>query len=621
MDKMRMESVDMTAQNIDKIGAMFPNCITETVDENGKPKKAINFEILKQMLSSDVLEGDEAYEFTWVGKKAAIVETNKPIRKTLRPCSDESKEWDDTGNLYIEGDNVEVLKLLQESYLNTIKMIFIDPPYNTGTDVFVYNDQFGMTNEDYEESIEYRDEEGNIRFMPNNSANPKFHSNWLSMMYPRLVLAKNLLSADGVIFIAIDDNEHASLKLLCDEIYGAHCFIGDIVWRSSDNSNNNALTFSEDHNYILVYAKSSEWKPNFLNDPKKRTHFKNPDNDPRGPWFDGNPVNNPGLRVNLQYDITTPSGKVIHHPANGWRWSWETVQEKLKTGELRFSEDETRLIRRTYLCDMEGLPPSSLCIDMEVTGHTRGAKYELKKLFPEIPVTNLFTTPKPTLLLKYLLQIGCSSEGIVMDFFSGSASMADAVIQQNSEDGGTRKFIMVQVDEPCEQDKAGNPVVFPNICEMGKERIRRAGDKIKSETGADIDYGFRVLKLDDSNMTDIYYSSDEYNQDMLSMLESNVKADRTDLDLLFSCLLEWGLPLSMPYKSEQIGTCTVHTYNDGDLIACFDENVPNSVVKAIAKRRPLRAVFRDASFANSPAKINVTEIFKLLAPDTRVKVI
>lgn len=630
MEHMKFESPDITAQNIEKIGAMFPNCITETADENGKLKKAINFELLKQMLSSDVLEGDEAYEFTWVGKKAAIVEANKPIRKTLRPYPEESKDWDTTENLYIEGDNLEVLKLLQESYLGKVKMIFIDPPYNTGTDVFVYNDIFEMSSEEYEYEIDYRDENGNVQFIPNNSANPKFHSNWLSMMYPRLMLARNLLAPDGAIFIAIDDNEHSGLKAMCDEIFGARCFIGDIVWRSSDNSNNNALTFSEDHNYILVYSKSPDWRPNFLNDPKKRSHFKNPDNDPKGPWFDGNPVNNPGLRVNLQYDITTPSGKVIHHPANGWRWSWETVQEKLKTGELRFSEDETRLIRRTYLCDMEGLPPSSLCIDMEVTGHTRGAKYELKKLFPEVPVTSLFSTPKPTLLLKYLLQIGCSNSGIVMDFFSGSASTADAIMQQNLEDSGSRKYVMVQVAEPCEQDKAGNPTAFANICEIGKERIRRAGAKIKEEsplTTQDLDVGFRVLKLDDSNMKNVYYAPNEITQDSLFDMESNIKEDRTDLDLLFGCLLDWGLPLSLPYTSETIDGCTVHTYNDGDLIACFNENVPESVVKEIAKRKPLRAVFRDSSFSNSPAKINVFEIFKLYMPEDanditkRVKVI
>ena len=617
-EKMKLETPDLTAQNVEKIGTLFPNCVTEMRGEGGKLKRGINFEMLRQMLSPDVVDGDECYEFTWVGKKASIVEANKPIRKTLRPCLEESKNWDTTENLYIEGDNLEVLKLLQESYLGKIKMIFIDPPYNTGSDVFVYNDNFEMSVDEYEERIEYRDDNGNVRFVPNNATNPRFHSNWLSMMYSRLTLARNLLGSDGAIFVSIDNTEHSSLKLLCDEVFGEKCFIGDLVWRSSDNSNNNALTFSEDHNYILVYSKSPEWRPNFLNDPKKRAHFKNPDNDPKGPWFDGNPVNNPGLRVNLQYDITTPSGKIIHHPANGWRWSWETVQEKLKTGELRFSEDETRLIRRTYLCDMEGLPPSSLCIDLEVTGHTRGAKYELKKLFPELPVTSLFSTPKPTLLLKYLLQIGCNTDGIVMDFFSGSASTADAVMQLNFEDSGHRKFIMVQVPEPCESDESGNSVALDNICEIGKERIRRTGEKIKEKsplTTHNLDIGFRVLKLDDGNMKDVYYAADDYDQKNLIDMISNIKEDRTDLDLLFGCLLDWGLPLSLSYTSEQIDGCTVHTYNDGDLIACFDPNVPESVVKEIAKRKPLRAVFRDSSFANSPAKINVFEIFKLYMPE------
>ena len=622
MDKLRMETPDLTQSNIEKLAALFPACVTEARGEDGRLKKAVNFELLRQLLSDVVLEGDEAYEFTWVGKKAAIVEANRPIHKTLRPCPAESVDWDTTENLYIEGDNLEVLKLLQESYLGKVKMIFIDPPYNTGSDAFVYNDRYTMSEEEMEDLTEYRDEDGNIRFVQNNSANPRFHSNWLSMIYQRLMLARNLLSDDGAIFITIDHNEHAGLKLVCDEVFGLSCFIGDLVWKSSDNSNNNALTFSEDHNYILVYSKRPDWKPNFLNDPKKRSHFKNPDNDPKGPWFDGNPVNNPGLRVNLQYDITTPSGKIIHHPANGWRWSWETVQEKLKTGELRFSEDETRLIRRTYLCDMEGLPPSTLCVDIDVTGHTRGAKYELKKLFPEIPVTSLFSTPKPTLLLKYLLSIGSNQNSLILDFFSGSASTAEAVMQYNNEDSGNRRFIMIQVPEPCEKDKSGYQPPFKTICEIGKERIRRAAKKIAADNpGKPFDGGFRVLKLDDTNMTDVYYSAGEYTQDLLSQLESNIKPDRTDLDLLFGCLLEWGLPLSMPYTSEKIEGCTVHTYNDGDLIACFDENIPDSVIKEIAKRQPLRAVFRDSCFANSPAKINVGEIFKLLAPDTRVKVL
>ncbi len=623
MEKMRMESVDMTAQNIDKIAELFPNCITEGKDVDGHSKRVVNFNLLRQMLSDEVLEGDEAYELTWVGKKSSIVEANSRTRQTLRPEPTESVNWDTTKNIYIEGDNLTVLKQLQESYLGQVDMIFIDPPYNTGSDAFVYNDRFAVSSEEYEEAIDYRDDDGNIVFVQNNSANPKFHSNWLSMMYQRLLLARNLLSDNGAIFITIDHNEHAGLKLICDEIFGMSCFIGDLVWKSSDNSNNNALTFSEDHNYILVYSKRPDWKPNFLNDPKKRSHFKNPDNDPRGPWFDGNPVNNPGLRVNLQYDITTPSGKIIHHPANGWRWSWETVQEKLKTGELRFSEDETRLIRRTYLRDMKGLPPSTLCIDLETTGHTRGAKYELKKLFPEVPVTSLFSTPKPTLLLKYLLSIGTQQDSLVMDFFSGSASTADAVMQYNAENSADLRFIMVQMQEPCVVDKAGQKPPFKNICEFGKERIRRAGRNIAEINPLlnKVDIGFRVFKVADSNMNDVYYAAGDYTQDMLSMMESNVKSDRTDLDLLFGCLLEWGLPLSMPYTLEKIEGCTIHTYNEGDLIACFDENIPDSVVKTIAKRQPLRAVFRDSSFNDSPAKINVGEIFKMLAPDTRVKVI
>ena len=626
-EKMRMESVSMTDQNIEKIASLFPNCVTEALDsEKSTPeekvyKKVVNFDLLRQMLSSEVVEGEESYELTWVGKKAAIVEANTRTRQTLRPVPDESVNWDKTENLYIEGDNLTVLKQLQESYLGQVDMIFIDPPYNTGSDAFVYNDRFSMSSDEYEEAVDYRDDDGNIMFVQNNSNNPKFHSNWLSMIYQRLLLARNLLSDRGAIFITIDHNEHAGLKLVCDEVFGLSCFIGDLVWKSSDNSNNNALTFSEDHNYILVYSKKPDWKPNFLNDPKKRSHFKNPDNDPKGPWFDGNPVNNPGLRVNLQYDITTPSGKIIHHPANGWRWSWETVQEKLKTGELRFSEDETRLIRRTYLCDMEGLPPSTLCIDLEVTGHTRGAKYELKKLFPEVPVTSLFSTPKPTLLLKYLLSIGAQKDSLIMDFFSGSASMADAVMQYNAENSTSMRYIMVQMQEPCVVDKAGNEPPFKNICEFGKERIRRAAKQISDNDQNSNDFGFRVFRVAESNMNDVYYAAGDYTQDMLSLLETNVKSDRNDLDLLFGCLLEWGLPLSLPYKSELIEGCTVHTYNDGDLIACFDEGIPDSVIKEVAKRQPLRAVFRDGSFKDSPSKINVGEMFKMLAPDTRVKVI
>ena len=636
MDKMRMESVDMTAQNIEKIGALFPNCITETVDENGNPMKAINFELLKQMLSGYVIEGNEAYEFTWVGKKAAIVEANRPIRKTLRPCKESSVNWDTTENLYIEGDNLEVLKLLQESYLGAVKLIYIDPPYNTGKD-FVYRDNFRQSVEDYEESSGVYNEDGEKLFL-NTESNGRFHSDWCSMMYSRLLIARNLLSDDGVIFISIDDKEHSNLIKICDEVFGASCFVCSAIWRSSDNSNNDAKQFSSDHNYTLIYSKTPLWQPQKQYDDNKRKHFKNPDNDPKGAWFDGNPLNSPNYRENLCYTITAPNGYVINPPKNGWRWSKETLAEKMASGEIYFNADQTNIKRRTYLCDMEGLPPSSLWIDLDITGHNRQAKYELLSLMPE----NVFDTPKPTKLLKYIIGlVRDSKEAIVMDFFSGSGTTADAVMQMNAEDGGNRKFIMVQLPENLDESyaKAANDkkVVLKNaidlcdkngvphvLSEVAKERIRRAGKKIKDEsplTTQNLDTGFRVFKLDETNMNDVYYSANEYSQDMLSLFESNVKADRTDLDLLFGCLLEWGLPLSLPYTSETIEGCTVHTYNDGDLIACFDENVPDSVIKEIAKRQPLRAVFRDSSFANSPSKINVGEIFKLMAPDTRVKVI
>ena len=636
MDKMRMETPDLTAANVEKIGALFPNCVTETTDENGKLKKAINFDLLRQMLSADVVEGDEAYEFTWVGKKAAIVEANKPIRKTLRPYKDESIDWDSTGNLYIEGDNLSVLKLLQESYLSAIKIIYIDPPYNTGKD-FIYRDNFKMNQEEYDEASGLYDENGDKLFLNSESAG-RFHSDWCSMMYSRLLIARNLLADDGVIFISIDDHENSDLVKICNEVFGESCFVCSAIWRSSDNSNNDAKQFSGDHNYTLIYSKQPLWQPEKIQDESKRKHFKNPDNDPKGPWFDGNPLNSPNFRENLRYTITAPNGFIIQPPKNGWRWSKETLEQKMESGEIYFNADQTNIKRRTYLCDMEGLPPSTLWVDLDVTGHNRQAKYELLGLMPE----DVFDTPKPVKLLKYIIGlVKDNKNAIIMDFFSGSGTTADAVMQMNAEDGGSRRFIMIQLPEDLDNslehasndkktvlrnaialcDKNGVPHV---LSEVAKERIRRAGTKIKEEsplTTRDLDTGFRVFKLDDSNMNDVYYAAGDYTQDLLTMLESNVKSDRTDLDLLFGCLLEWGLPLSMPYQSEKIEGCTVHTYNDGDLIACFNENIPDTVIKEIARRQPLRAVFRDSSFNGSPAKINVGEIFKMLAPDTRVKVI
>lgn len=618
--KMRMESVDMTAQNIEKIGAMFPNCITETIDENGKPKKAINFELLKQMLSDEVIDGEEAYEFTWVGKKAAIVEAHKPIRKTLRPCKEESKEWDKTENLYIEGDNLEVLKLLQESYLNKVKMIYIDPPYNTGND-FIYNDDFKMSVDEYADEISETDADGN-RMFKNTDTNGRFHSDWCSMIYSRLMLARNLLSDDGVIFISIDDNEVDNLRKCCDEVFGGSNFVAELIWERAYSPKNDAKYISNSHDYVLMYARNID---GFVIGRLPRTEeanarYRNLDNDPRGVWKPSD-MSVKTYNAECDYPITTPSGRVIEPPTGRcWRLSKNAFLERLQDNRIYFGADggSVPCIKR-FLSELkfDGMAPTSILFYKEV-GHSQEGAKEVTKLLE----AGAFDGPKPIRLLRRLLTLAnLKKDDIVLDFFSGSATTAHATMELNAEDGGNRKFIMVQLPEKTDEKSEAYKAGYKNICEIGKERIRRAGDKIKAETGADIDYGFRVLKLADSNMTEVYYSADEYDQNMLSKLESNVKADRSDIDLLFGCLLEWGLPLSLPYKSEQIEGCTVHTYNDGDLIACFDKNVPDNVIKTVAKRKPLRAVFRDNSFANSPAKINVTEIFKLLAPDTRVKVI
>ena len=623
MDKMRMESIDMTAQNIERIGALFPNCITETMGEDGKMKKAINFELLRQMLSGDVIEGDEAYEFTWVGKKAAIVEANKPIRKTLRPCPEESVNWDTTENLYIEGDNLEVLKLLQESYLGKVKMIYIDPPYNTGND-FVYADDFRMASDEYEEEAGLVDNEGN-RMIKNTDTNGRFHSDWCSMIYSRLMLARNLLTDDGVIFISIDDNEQENLKKCCDEVFGAQNFVAQLVWERAFSPKNDARFISNSHDYVLMYAKDIT---KFIIGRLPRTEeanarYSNPDNDPRGVWMSSD-ISVKTYNAECDYPITTPSGRVIEPPAGRcWSLSKNAFLERLQDNRIWFGADGNGVPRiKRFLTDLkhEGMAPTSIMFFKDV-GHSQEGAQEVSKLLEG----GFFNGPKPQRLMQRLLTLAnLKPDSVVLDFFSGSASTAHAVMSKNVEDGGKCKFIMVQLPEPCDKKGEAYNAGYSTICEIGKERIRRAGKKIKKEsplTTQQLDAGFRVFKLDDSNMNDVYYSAGDYNQDMLSMLESNIKADRTDLDLLFSCLLEWGLPLSMPYTSEQIEGCTVHTYNEGDLIACFDENIPDSVIKEIAKRRPLRAVFRDSSFNGSPAKINVGEIFKMLAPDTRVKVI
>ena len=630
MDKMKMQSADITAQNIEKIEAIFPNCITEMLDiekstaENKVYKKAINFELLKQMLSKEVIDSNEAYEFTWVGKKASIIEANKPIRKTLRPCKDESTNWDKMQNLYIEGDNLEVLKLLQESYLGKVKMIYIDPPYNTGND-FIYNDDFKMSSDEYADKSGETDEAGN-RMFKNTDSNGRFHSDWCSMIYPRLMLARNLLSDDGVIIVSISDSEFQNMKNILDEIFGSYNYLGDILWNSTKSVTNTAL-ISVSHTYNFIYFKQMTYFIGHRSQfrlPDEGDGFDNPDNDPRGPWK-GDPFQVGGWRPNQQYEIKNPKTGVVYRPNSGcsWKNDYTHYLELVNDNRIVFGRTgEGRPQRKRFLWEAteRGKVATTWWDDVETT--TNGTQL-IKKIFDG---KILFDNPKPVGFLAKLIQLAGKDNGIVMDFFSGSSTTAHAVMQLNSEDGGNRKFIMVQLPEKTNETSEAYKAGYANICEIGKERIRRAGKKIleenKDKEGIEnLDIGFRVLKLDETNMENVYYSPSEYNQDLLSTLESNVKPDRSDLDLLFGCLLEWGLPLSLPYACEKIGECTVHNYNDGDLIACFDESIPENVIKEIAKKRPLRAVFRDGSFADSPSKINVAEIFKLLAPDTRVKVI
>lgn len=618
MDKMRMESEDIQQENVKKIAAMFPNCVTEARDEKGHLKKAINFDLLKQMLSDAVTEGDEAYEFTWVGKKASIVEANRPIRKTLRPCKADSVNWDTTENLYIEGDNLEVLKLLQESYLGKVKMIYIDPPYNTGND-FIYNDDFKMSSEDYADESGEVDAEGN-RMFKNTDSNGRFHSDWCSMIYSRLMLARNLLSKDGVIFISIDEHEDSNLKKICDEIYGRANYIGDIVWESTTqpiNAGSAQFGLQKKTEPIIVYAKQKENIKGFV--------LKETDNGLKYPHVGKyGPCRFEIIEKSDAGSYSRPSMKfqiLGQYPREGKRWQIgeETARQLEREGKVEivdgivkkaiYPEDEK---------DKKQYVPFWSFFDAKQYGTAQTGKDELNKV---METAMGFDTVKPIALIKSII-FHMGENNIILDFFSGSATTAHAVMQLNAEDGGHRKFIMVQLPEETDEKSEAFKAGYKNICEIGKERIRRAAKKIHQDNpDATFDDGFRVLKLDDTNMKDVYYAAGDYSQDLVSMFESNVKPDRTDLDLLFGCLLDWGLPLSLPYTSEIIDGCKVHTYNDGDLIACFDENVPESVIKTIAKRQPLRAVFRDSSFASSPEKINVGEIFKLLAPDTRVKVI
>lgn len=619
MERMKFETPDMVAGNVEKIAALFPNCVTEALDEEKSMpektvyKKAINFELLKQMLSGDVVEGDEAYEFTWVGKKAAIVEANKPIRATLRPCQEESVNWDTTENLYIEGDNLQVLKLLQESYLGKVKMIYIDPPYNTGND-FIYRDRFTADSDEYQEGQGLYDEDDN-RLFHNTDSNGRFHSDWCSMMYSRLMLARNLLTDDGIIMISIDENEFKSIGSICDQVFGEKNFVECLVYdkKAAAKGVPPVNMIVGVHEYIYCYAKNYS-RFCFVGVKRSTESFSNPDNDPRGPWRN---TNLKSTTSEKRYTIVDP--KTGYEYTDTWAFSEKEMERMIQENRLIFPKDRNGQVRakefyneftntNTPIKSSLGLYDAQW--NTEMLTSLMGGKY--------------FQNPKHLRLMQDIIAFTILPGDYVLDFFSGSATTAHAVMQLNAEDGGHRKFIMVQLPEKCDESSEAYKAGYKTICDIGKERIRRAGRKIREEnplTTQDLDIGFRVLKLDSTNMKDVYYNPSEITQTGLLDMVSNIKEDRNDLDLLFGCLIDWGLPLSLPYTSETIDGCTVHTYNDGDLIVCFDADIPDSVIRTIAKRKPLRAVFRDAGFANSPAKINVFEIFKLLAPDTSVRVI
>ena len=550
------------------------------------------------------------------------MEANTTTNKTLRPCIEESKDWDNTENLYIEGDNLEVLKLLQNSYFNKVKMIYIDPPYNTGND-FIYVDDFAQNIDEYEEAKGSFDEEGN-RLFKNTDTNGRFHSDWCSMIYPRLVLARNLLADDGVIFISIDDNEQENLKKICDEVFGEKNFIAQVIWERAYAPVNLKKHFSENHDYIICYAKDIDKAicNGLPRASEANDRYSNPDNDPRGVWQSDNLSVGPIVQSKI-YEIITPGGRKVLPPEGYcWRLTKEKFKEYIEDNRIWFGKDGNNVprIKRFLLEVKQSVTPMTIWKYSEV-GHSQDAKQNLKKLFDG---KSFFDYPKSVELIKRCIQLYSNESSIIIDFFSGSATTAHAVMQLNAEDGGKRKFIMVQLPEETDEKSEAFKAGYKNICEIGKERIRRAGEKIKEEAGLngqDLDIGFRVLKLDSSNMKDIYYSADEYDQGMLENMQSNTKEDRTDLDLLFGCLVDWGLELDKPYTTKVINGHKVHIYNDGDLVACFEKDLDMKTIDEIAKLQALRVVFSDNSFVDSATKINVAEHFKMIAPDTDIKVI
>ncbi len=619
MEKLKMHSPDLSQENIAKIRNLFPGCVTEARDEvTGQLRLAVDFDQLRQELSDHIVDGpQERYRLDWPGKREALAVTNAPVAKTLRPLIEESVNFDQTRNLFIEGDNLDALKLLQENYLGRIKIIYIDPPYNTGND-FIYEDDFSQGSDVYLKKSNQVDSEGN-RLVANTSANGRFHSDWLSLMYPRLRMARNLLSDDGAIFINIDDSELSNLKSICDEIFGEGNFVANVAWKHTQQSKNDEKYFARVYNSLLIYRKSDKLlKFRFPRTDADNKNYSNPDNDPRGQWRAGD-VRSPNFRKTLCYDIVTPSGKKISPPENGWRWSEETVKDKIRTGEISFSRDETKIIRKIYLEEQEGRTPENLW-DGEVAGTSRQANTELKELFDGLAI---FDTPKPTALVKRIASLFHEEKDyIVLDFFAGSGTTAAALMQLNSEDAGCRKVIVVQIPEPCAEGSEPFKAGYETIAEISKERIRRAGTKmLASEAHPDWnrDVGFRVLKVDTSNMQDVYYRPDQVDQKDLLAAVDNIKPDRTAEDLLFQVLVDWGVDLTLPIQRETIQGKTVFFVDGNALVACFETGVTEELVKELASREPLRVVFRDNGFVSDAVKINVEQVFRQVSPGTDVK--
>ena len=623
MEKLKMQTADGVQDNISRIAELFPECITEVNDQMGGVKRSIDFDKLRQLLSSDIVEGnEERYQFTWPDKRKAILAANVPINATLRPCPEESVDFDTTQNLYIEGDNLDVLKCLKETYLHKVKMIYIDPPYNTGND-FVYEDDFAESASEYLANSGQFDEQGN-RLVTNTESNGRFHTDWLNMIYPRLKVARDLLTEDGVIFISIDDNEVENLRKVCDEIFGESNFIATLVWERAYSPKNDAKYISNSHDYVLMYAKSAA---NFVIGRLERTaeanaRYSNPDNDPRGVWKPSD-MSVKTYNAECDYSITTPSGRVVEPPAGRcWRLSRNAFRERLQDNRIWFGSDGSSVpcIKR-FITELkhDGMAPTSILFYKDV-GHSQEGAQEVVSLFGD---KGVFDGPKPVRLLERLITLAnLKEDSIVLDFFSGSATTAHAVMKKNVEKEKNCRFIMVQLPEEVSDKKKDQG--YKNICEIGKERIRRAGAKIKEENpekAQHLDTGFRVLKLDSSNMKDVFYSPKETSQLEMFRYVDNVKDDRTSEDLLFQVMLELGATLDSKIEESEVDGRTIYNVADGYLVACFDQKVTDEVVTAIAKMQPTYAVLRDTSLANDATATNFEQIFKTYAPNTTTKIL